>query len=214
MSTKRNIWLTVAACVAFALLMVAGLVNKQLQPRQLSTQDMLALGAMVLETPRRFSDFELLDNHGEKFTREDFEGRWTLLFPAFTFCPDICPTTLATLNRLYNALDEAEREQLQVVMLSVDPERDTPQQLDAYVTYFNPDFIGLTGAGPQILNLATQLSVVYSRVPLEGDNYTMDHSSNVVVINPRGDYHGFFRPPLEEGAMRQAWRAMARDFRG
>jgi len=214
MSTKRNIWITVAACVVFAGLMVAGVVNKQLQPRQLSEREMHELGAMVLQQPRRFSDFALINHKGEPFVREDLLGKWTLLFPGFTFCPDICPTTMGTLNRLYNALGEDESDNLQVVLLTIDPERDTPQQLDAYVSYFNPAFHGLTGTPAQILNLATQLNVVYSRVPLDGDNYTMDHSSNVVIINPRGDYHGFFRPPLDEGAMRQAWRSMVKSFRG
>ena len=214
MSTKRNIWITVAACVAFAGLMIAGLVYKQLQPRQLSEREMFELGAMVLQQPRRFSDFELVNQKGERFDRQELLGKWTLLFPGFTFCPDICPTTLATLNRLYSALDEDERRNLQVVFLTIDPERDTPQQLDAYVSYFNPEFLGLTGTPAQILNLATQLSVVYSKVPLEGDDYTMDHSSNVVIINPRGDYHGFFRPPLDESAMRQAWRSMVKSFKG
>lgn len=214
MSTNRNIWITVAACVLFAGLMIAGLAYKQLQPRHLSPQEMFELGAVVLQQPRRFSDFELVDHKGESFVREDLIGKWTLLFPAFTLCPDICPTTLATLNRLYTALDEDEQRVLQVVLLTIDPERDTPELLDAYVPYFNPEFSGLTGSPAQILNLATQLNVVYSKVPLGDDNYTMDHSSNVVIINPRGDYHGYFRPPLDESAMRQAWRAMVKSFTG
>ena len=93
-------------------------------------------------------------------------------------------------------LDEDEKKNLQVVMLTVDPERDTEAKLAAYVPYFNPDFIGVTGNPYQILNLATQLSVVYAKVPTGGNDYTLDHSGNVVIINPRGDYHGFFRPPF------------------
>lgn len=211
---RRNIWITVAACVGFAALMIGGLVHKQLKPRLLNEQEMLRLGAMVLQQPRRFSDFELVDHRGERYDREKLTGKWTLLFPGFTFCPDVCPTTLATLNRLYVSLDEKERRNLQIVLLSIDPERDTAEKLAPYVTYFNPDFIGLTGHPAQILSLATQLSIVYSRVPLEGDDYTMDHSSNIVIINPRGDYHGFFRPPLDENAMRQVWRSIASDFKG
>src|SRR5690606_14799261 len=161
--------------------------------------------------PRRFSDFQLVTHSGEAFTKSSLEGKWTLIFFGFSHCPDICPTTLATLNRLVAALKDSEKKDIQVVMLTVDPERDTPEKLAQYVPYFNKDFIGVTGNQYQILNVATQLSVVYTKAPLKGDDYTMDHSSNVVIINPKGDYHGFFRPPFEEGAMRVAWRSMAAD---
>jgi protein SCO1/2 len=213
-NTNRKIWVTVALCVGFALLMLAGLMNKLSQPRILTEYELREYGAMVLDKPRRFSDFELVTHGGEPFTRESLVGKWTLLFPGFTQCPDICPTTLATLHRLVDVLDEDEKKDVQVVMLTVDPERDTEEKLAAYVPYFNPDFIGVTGNPYQILNLATQLSVVYAKVPTGGDDYTMDHSGNVVIINPRGDYHGFFRPPFEEGAMRVAWRSLVRTFKG
>lgn len=214
MNTKRNIWLTVAACVAFALLMVVGLVHKLTQPRILTPFEMHEYGAMLLDKPRQFSDFELVSHQGAPFTRESLEGKWTLIFFGFTHCPDICPTTLATLDRLVKVLDDKEKASIQVVMLSVDPERDTPEKLAAYVPYFNPDFVGVTGNPYQILNLATQLNVIYTKVPISADDYTVDHSGNVVIINPRGDYHGFFRPPFEEGAMRVAWRSLVRTFKG
>lgn len=213
MKLKKKIWVTVALCAAFSALMVAGLMNKLSTPRMLTSYEMREYGAMLLETPRRFSEFQLLTHTGAPFTQESLQGKWTLVFFGFTHCPDICPTTLATLNRLVNVLDEREQNNIQVVMLTVDPDRDTPETLAQYVPYFNKDFIGVTGNPYQILNLATQLSVVYTKVPLQGDDYTMDHSSNVVIINPRGHYHGFFRPPFEEGQMRVAWRSMASGFR-
>ncbi|KJS09365.1 MAG: electron transporter SenC [Gammaproteobacteria bacterium BRH_c0] len=212
MTPKRKIWITVAVCVAFSLLMLVGLMNKLSAPRMLTSYEMREYGAMLLEKPRRFSDFQLVTHSGEAFTKSSLEGKWTLIFFGFSHCPDICPTTLATLNRLVAALKDGEQKDIQVVMLTVDPERDTPEKLAQYVPYFNKDFIGVTGNQYQILNVATQLSVVYTKAPLKGDDYTMDHSSNVVIINPKGDYHGFFRPPFEEGAMRVAWRSMAADF--
>lgn len=211
---NRKILLTVVLCLAFAGVMVAGLVNRLDQPRILSDQQMREHGALIHEKPRRFSEFDLVNHRDEPFTEEDLQGRWTLIFFGFTHCPDICPATLATLDRMVAPLGESEKAQLQVVMLTVDPERDTPEKLAEYVTHFNEDFVGVTGSPPQILNLATQLSVVYDKVPLEDGDYTMDHSGNIVIINPRGDYHGFFRPPFEEESLRVALRSLMHSFDG
>ncbi len=209
---KKNIILTVVVCVAFTLVVLGGFMYRLSQPRILNEWEMREYGAMMLDTPRRFSDFELVDHRGEPFTEANLEGQWTLVFFGFTHCPDICPTTLATLNKVIAPLDDSLKEQVQVVMLSVDPERDTVAKLARYVPFFNPDFVGVTGNPHQILSLATQLSVVYNKVPLEGDDYTVDHSGNIVLINPVGDYHGFFRPPFEEGSVRVALRSMIARF--
>ena len=182
------------------------------QPRILNQYEMREYGAMMLDVPRRFSDFELVSHRNTTFTKADLEGKWTLVFFGFTHCPDVCPTTLAILNKVYEPLSDKEKEKIQVLLLSVDPERDTAPKLAEYVTYFNPAFTGLTGNPHQIFSLATQLGVVYSKVPLDGDDYTVDHSGNVVLINPMGDYHGFFRPPFEEGSLRVSLRSILSTF--
>lgn len=210
--TRKNIYLTVGVCLAFAVVLLLGFIYKLSQPRILSDHEMREYGAMVLPTPRHFSEFRLEDHRGEPFTPEDLEGKWTLIFFGFSHCPDVCPTTMGTLARVYRELEPREQQDLQVLMVTVDPERDTPEKLAQYVPYFHPDFIGVTGDRYELLNLATQLSVVYNKVPLEGDDYTMDHSGNIVIINPKGDYHGFFRPPFEEGSLRVAWRSMREKF--
>ncbi len=209
---RKKILLTVVLCLAFVAVLLAGFMYRLSQPRILSDAEMREYGAMIHKTPRRFSEFQLVNHRGEPFTPEDLEGQWTLIFFGFTNCPDICPATLATLDKVVTPLGEGEREDLQVVMLSVDPARDTPEKLSDYVTYFNEDFVGVTGDRYEILNLATQLSVVYNKVPLDNGDYTMDHSGNIVIINPRGDYHGFFRPPFEEGNLRVALRSMMHTF--
>jgi len=210
---KKNIIFTVLVCVAVVVAVMAGFMYRLSQPRMLTDHELREYGAMMLETPRRFSDFKFTDHRGEPFTREQLNGRWTLVFFGFTHCPDICPTTLATLNKVVAAMTEEERAALQVVMLSVDPERDTPDKLASYVPFFNADFIGLTGDQAQLLNLATQLGAVYTKVPLKGGDYTVDHSGNIVLINPMGDYHGLFRPPFEEGSVRVALRSIMTGFR-
>lgn len=211
-AVNRKILLTVVLCVSFAILVVAGFTHRLTKPRLLTDYEMREYGGMMLETPRKFSEFELLDHKGKPFTQANLQGKWTLVFFGFTHCPDICPTTMATLNKVIEPLKDGEKEKVQVVLLSVDPERDTVEKLAQYVPYFNPGFIGLTGNPFQVLNLATQLGVAYTKVPLEGDDYTVDHSGNIVLINPRGHYHGFFRPPFEEGSIRVSLRSLMYTF--
>lgn len=209
---KKRIYLTVVLCLCFVVILLAGFMHRLSKPRILNEYELREYGAMMLEVPRRFSEFQLLDHRGEPFDNEDFKGKWSLIFFGFTHCPDICPTTLATLNKVVTPMTEEEKENLQVVLLSVDPERDTVAKLAEYVPFFNKSFVGLTGDPYQVLNLATQLGVVYNKVPLEGEDYTMDHSGNIVLINPRGDYHGVFRPPFEEGSLRVALRSIIYSF--
>src|SRR5690625_1601060 len=92
-------------------------------------------GAVLLEQPRRFTEFELVDHRGEVFTRDNFKDKWTFIFFGFTHCPDICPLALADLSRLVNELPAELAEQTQVLMVSLDPRRDKPEVLVGYVSY-------------------------------------------------------------------------------
>ena len=104
-------------------------------------------------------------------------------------------------------LDEDERLDTQVVMVSVDPARDTVEQLAQYVPFFNPTFIGVTGEFLDIHRFATALNTPFRKVAGSGDDYQVDHSANVVLINPKGDYHGFFKAPLDREKMMKTYRA-------
>jgi protein SCO1/2 len=207
-----SVRLTLVVVLVFVALVLTGFVYKMNQPRILNKYELRANGAVELDTPRKFSDFQLTDHHGQPFTQENLKGKWTLIFFGFTHCPDICPTTMAAAARMYAALDEEERENLQVVLISLDPERDTPEQLAKYVPYFNSDFIGVSGNQHVLLKLATELNVAYSKVDLDNGDYTIDHSGNLVLINPYGHYHGFMKPPFEEGNMRLTWRSINASF--
>jgi len=210
--SRGSVRTTVILALAFAALVIAGFAYKLSQPRILNKYELKANGAVLLDTPRRFSDFQLTDHRGQPFTLENLKGKWTLLFFGFTHCPDICPTTMAAAAKMYTGLETDEQEDLQVVLISLDPERDTTEQLAEYVPYFNPDFIGASGNKHVLLKLATELNVAYNKVELENGDYTIDHSGNLVLINPYGHYHGFFRPPFEEGSMRLAWRSIRASF--
>ncbi len=211
---KANIRLTVIGVLLFAFAGVAGFVHKITSPRVLSDHELRNNGAVVFEKPRIFSDFALTDHNGQPFDNSRLKGKWTMMFFGFTFCPDICPTTLADLNRMVEGLGEDELADLQVVMVSVDPERDTPEVLGKYVPYFNESFTGVTGNPHFIRKLAAELNIAYNKAPgRSGDeDYTVDHSANVVLINPYGHYHGFFRYPLEASQVRLAWRSIRASF--
>ena len=151
--------------------------------------------------------FSLIDHTGQRVTEADFKGDPTLVFFGFTYCPDICPTTMAFLDRFVAELEGTEVEDTQVVMVSVDPARDTVEQLAQYVPFFNEDFIGVTGEFLDIHRFATALNTPFRKVPGQDENYLVDHSANVILINPRGDYHGFFKAPLDQAKMKLTYRS-------
>ena len=184
---------TIIIIVCFIVLVIFGFIWRMNQPVIMSVQDLRINGAIVLNTPRKFSDFDLIDHRGDAFTLERLKGQWSMIFFGFTNCPDVCPTTLATLNETYSKLKDSEKENLQVIMVSLDPERDTVDKLDQYMPYFNTEFVGVTGNKHFIKRFTTEINIAYNQVPLGGDDYTVDHSSQIVLVNPNGHYHGFFK---------------------
>jgi len=204
---SRGIKLTVIALAVFITVIVAGFVHRVSLPRVLTATEMQINGLYVLETPRNFGEVNLVDHRGEAFTNDSLKGKWTLIFFGFTHCPDVCPTTMSFLNDLIGQLEGTEVEDTEVVMLSVDPARDTVEQLASYVPYFNPDFTGVTGQFLDIHRFASALNTPFRKVPGQGEDYQVDHSANVVLINPRGDYHGFFKAPLDMAKMKLTYRS-------
>lgn len=159
----------------------------------------------LLQSPRALPAFALLDENAQPFTNRNLEGRWTLVFPGFTYCPDVCPTTLGLLKNVESQLGD-KAQNLQVLLFSVDPERDTPDVLNRYVRYFSPRFKGATTAEPALKTLAQALGIAYVKVPAGSSvdgaaSYTMDHSAALVLINPRGEVAGYFTPPLQVDAL-------------
>ncbi len=152
---------------------------------------------------RALSDFELFNQRGESVTKTDLMDKWTLAFVGYTFCPDICPTTLAELKRVYPELIKLPAEHpLQVLFLSVDPARDTQQRLNDYIQFFNPDFIAASGEHNQLFPLVRSMGMMYSMSDnTENPNYLVDHSASVVVINPQANVIGRFKPHLEPGKL-------------
>ena len=193
---KRGIKKTIGLVLVIVALFFGLFMNKMLSPRVLSKAELRVNGAILFDKPRILSPFSLLNHRGEAFGLEQLQGQWSYLFFGFTHCPDICPNTLAKLSEAYSQLNSATREDLQVILVSVDPARDTPEKLGEYVPFFNPEFIGLSGEFLQIMRLSQNLNAAFNKVPM-GDSYTIDHTANIMIINPKGHYHGFIKPPLE-----------------
>ena len=206
-STQRGVRWTVFGVLLFMLVVVLSFIHRVGEPRLMSLAETRANGLFLFDTPRDPGAFSLTDHHGTPFTRDVLTNRWTLIFFGFTYCPDICPTTLAELAELKAQLVDTEANDLQVVMLTVDPARDTPARLADYVPYFHPDFLGVTGEFADILSVAQRLNAPFRKVSEPNGGYQMEHSANVMLMNPRGDYHGFFRAPLDIPKMRVTLRS-------
>ena len=200
-SKSKAVRKTVTIILA-AIAMVLGLtVNKFLNKPPLSKEQLQQMGTVIFDTPRAFTMTGLVDHNGQPFTAKNLQGRWTLVYFGFTFCPDICPATLSQLNK-FDALIKEQSPKLakdmQYIMVTVDPDRDTAEKLKNYVPYFNKDFIGVTGGINNVYNLAVQMNVPFTPVvDAEDDFYLVDHGANLTLINPEGDYQGFIRPPLD-----------------
>ncbi len=182
-------FLAIGACIAA---IIAGLLtaNYFLASKAIS----LSAGTLLNE-PRALPDFALTDQSNHTLRKDDLTGHWTLIFPGFTYCPDVCPTTLAYLKQLSAALGP-QSAQLKVMFLSVDPQRDTPQRLNDYIRFFNPSFIAATVNEPMLTEFTRSLGVAYTKVP--GDkpgNYTMDHSAALILIDPQARIAAYFTPP-------------------
>lgn len=161
-------------------------------------------GVYMLAEPEVVADFELIRHDSTPFGNPAFKDRWSFLMFGYTFCPDFCPTTLVVFNevhRLMTQLSGGGRD-IQFVVVSVDPERDTVSQLKAYIPHFNAEFIGVTGNSVMIRRLADSIGADYEKhVGSTIDNYLIDHSTAVYLINPWGRLQGLFAPPQEAADM-------------
>lgn len=186
-SNNKIIVLVVFTCVAIMTSLFIFHLQHKPKPLQLSSDH-----GTLFPVPRDLKAFELITGD-KKFSQKDFNGHWTLLFFGFTHCSNVCPATLDMMNRAYTTLHE-QIPNLQVVLVSLDPERDTADKLASYTRSFNPDFIGVTGEIKDIRKLQSQLGVYSARdASTTDDNYQIEHTSSIMLINPQGKWAGLFR---------------------
>ena len=168
------------------LVLIAAAAAIALWQSQNSSPDAGTQGAALVGGP-----FELVDHTGRSVTQAAYAGDYLLVFFGYTFCPDVCPMTLGRVSVALDALGEGAAERVRPLFISVDPERDTPEVLAAYVVAFHPRIVGLTGSAEQIKAVAKAYRVYYLRVEEEGasaEDYMMDHSTIIYLMAPDGRY--------------------------
>jgi protein SCO1/2 len=225
---NRNTKLTVFLCLAFVVLVFLLTylrITRNNGVASMSPEELRELGALVYDKPVALSPFALQDQYGQPFTEANLTGTWTLFFFGFTSCPDICPLTLTELSQFYRELESSGRNlDTQVVMVSVDPQRDSTEKLAQYMGTFHPDFIGLNGSFEQVSKLAKELYIAHSPPPMpagdahagHGDmaseDYLIDHSANILIINPEGLYQGFFDTAIQDDELTSAYEVIRADY--
>ncbi len=151
---------------------------------------------LILEEPIQLPDFSLIDHEKKPVSKDTFKGQWDLIFFGFTNCPDICPTTIHTLNLIRQKIKQSDFEKtLRIALVSVDPERDTPPVLSQYINYFGDQNIAITGDIEELTKLTKALGIFFEKVFDDYDNYTVNHSAAVLLINPAAEFSALFSAP-------------------
>lgn len=188
---------TVFILVAVVALIMGLTINRVLSGKGPGDQTALIdAGVILLPQSRSLPSLSMSDQNGAPVAVDELKGKWTLVFFGYTYCPDICPTTLAQLRDIRTKLPQEAVDNMRVVLVSVDPDRDTPQQLKQYLGYFDPRYIGLTAPVADIQKLASALSIPFIPADTSKPGYTVDHSGNLALIGPDGRQRGFIRSPL------------------
>jgi protein SCO1/2 len=204
---------TVLLCLAFIAVVTGAFVANVLREPVLDEATLREQGTFVLPAARPLNLHGLTDQHGEPFDSEDLAGRWTFLFFGFASCPDVCPIALSALAQLERKLAEAGEarllEKFSPVFVTVDPERDDQDRVAAYVGAFSPRMIGVRGSLEDLAAFATQVNAGFMKVPGQGEDYMIDHTANIVVIDPDGRYRAFIRMPHEPEKLLLAYRSLA-----
>lgn len=179
------LWVLVIAAAFFLMLPEKTVVPKELQ-------------GVLRPAPQPLQAFELTDQQQQPFTLERLQGKWSFVFFGYTYCPDICPTTLSTLTGLVWKLrnDPQNLADIQVIFVSVDPQRDTPDVLASYLEYFDESFQGVTGAQQDIDSLTRQFGAGYMNEPeTTPGQYLVSHTSSIFLVDPQGRLLASFSPP-------------------
>ena len=150
--------------------------------------------ATVLPSPLALPEFALTDHSGNAFTRSDLRENWHVLFFGFTNCPDICPATLQQLSIARSRLAEAGNAFPEIILVSVDPERDTPEAMAAYVSHFDADIRGVTGTVEELRKLTTALGVFFEKSG-NAVSYSVDHTAAVMIIDKDASWQAVFGAP-------------------
>lgn len=180
-------------------LMVSGLVVLAtvlgiLAAQHQGGEEVPGIPGLLWPEPKALTQFATIDHDNNPFTLTDLHGKWSFLFFGFTHCPDICPVTMAVMDKVHRQLEQAQ--DVQTVFVSVDPDRDTPARLHQYVTSFNQEFIGLGGSVEQVTSLTGQIGLPYFLDTTGSEeNYLIDHGASLFLVDPHGRLVAIFSSP-------------------
>jgi len=193
---KIRLLLWFAAATATAVLAALYVANRTMPPspgmdERLQTAEQVARDLVT-------GEFNLVGGDGQPVSDTDFRGEWLLIFFGYTHCPDVCPTSLSTMALIMDELGD-DAAALQPLFISVDPARDTPKVVAAYVAAFHPRIIGLTGSEQQVAAAAKSHRAYFAKVPssdgaASGEEYAVDHSAHLYLMDPDGVYATVFSP--------------------
>lgn len=200
--TRKTLALVGVGILAVGIGVAAGMWSS------FNTEDVPEIAGFVYPQPRVMSPVTLTRQDGTAFTLDSLRGKWTFVYFGYSYCPDVCPTTLAELARAQKLLAAAGQDSdNQYVFVSVDPKRDTPAHLARYVSYFNKKFIGVTGARAALNTFTREVGVAYDFPDgTKGNNYTVSHTSLVALFDPQARLHAIFTPPHKAEAIVEGYR--------
>jgi len=163
------------------------------------------VGVFIDSPAVQLPDFTFVDHNEQEFKKENFLGKWSLVFFGYTNCPDVCPTSLSILDKV--ARDKNTPDDVQYIFASVDPKRDTPKILKEYVDYFNEKFIGVTGESEELNKFKEPLGVIYDyEGDTNSDDYIVNHFAAIYIIDPSGKQRAYILPPHKVSQVGKAFR--------
>ena len=201
---SRNIKISLTLIILFMAAVLSLFINKLTTPRYLSPNELLVNGYYQFPNPKEFSNFQFFSSNDLLVNKEVFKEKWTLVYFGFTRCPAECPVAMSLIKNLYSKLASKgfDLTDKQVLLVTIDPENDSSNDVDKYAKAFNNSFIGARGDRPMLLSLATQLNIMViepsKNTHSNHISHLENHSNNILLINPDGKYAGFFRPPFDE----------------
>ncbi|MFV2060638.1 MAG: SCO family protein [Gammaproteobacteria bacterium] len=179
------------------------------------------LESIALNRAFPISEFHLIDHNKKLFSEKSFKGKWSFIFFGFTNCPDVCPTTLTTMQQAWKDIDQNSANgdpsyPKQMILVTVDPNRDLPDKLKSYVEYYNPEFIGVTGPLIEITKLTKQLGVLYAydNHGKSDGTYSIDHSAQIYLIDPGANLRAIFSAPHSASKISKNFLTMTKYFSG
>ena len=197
MTKNKGITYTVISCLAIVSMVIGLFVYSTVAEKELTNDQYKLLKFYQLNTKRDLNAFSLFEND-KPFTEANFKGKWDLVFLGFASCPDMCPMTMQKMAKTAQmlSLKEGLIEKINFVMISIDPDRDSPERVNEYAKAFNKEFKGVSGNIKDIYQLSLNLTLPFTPViDSKNADYDMDHSMNLAVIDPDGNYFGFFKSP-------------------